>query len=151
MTHRDADLYGDDERMRGLMSGAQVWAVVGRSNTVGRAAYGVSAMLQRQGKTIIPVNRTGESVHGATGYRTLTEAAEALGPIDVVDVFVRSELVGPIADEAITIGASALWMQLGVIDEDAARRARAAGLLTVMDHCPTQEWGRLMGNAPSGS
>ncbi len=115
----------------------QTWAVVGLSDNPHRAAYAVSKFLQDKGKRIIPVHPSAPTVHGATGVATLAEIGE---PVDVVDCFVRSELVGRVVDEAIAIGAKAVWLQLGVIDEDAVQRARDAGLLVVMDHCPKIEW-----------
>ena len=91
----------------------------------------------------MPIHPRPATVHGEPGYPSIAAAAAALGPPDVVDVFVRSELVGPIVSEAIASGAGAVWLQLGVVDEDAAREARAAGLVTVMDRCPAQDWPRL--------
>ena len=113
------------------------WAVVGLSENPSRAAYGVASFLQGRGKRIVPVHPSGATVHGEAGYRTLSEIPF---PVDVVDCFVRSSLVGPVVDEAIEIGAKAVWMQLGVVDEEAAQRARAAGLEVVMDVCPKIEW-----------
>ena len=115
----------------------QVWAVVGLSNHRSRAAYGVAHFLQAKGRTIVPVHPHAETVHGEQGY---TRLADIPFDVDVVDLFVRSELVGPIVDEAIAKGAKGIWMQLGVVDEDAAARARAAGLDVVMDRCPKIEW-----------
>ena len=114
------------------------WAVVGLSNDTSRMAYSVAAFLQARGKRIVPVHPTAPTVHGEQGYATLPEIPF---PVDVVDCFVRSSLVGPVVDDAIAIGAKAVWMQLGVIDEAAAERARAAGLDVVMDQCPKLvEW-----------
>lgn len=113
------------------------WAVVGLSTNEGRAAYRVSAYLQRMlGIEIVPVHPKAEAVHGATGYASL---ADVPGDIDVVDVFVNSELAGAVVDEAIARGAKAVWLQLDVIDEAAAERAKAAGLDVVMDACPAIE------------
>ena len=123
-----------------LRQGHPVWAVVGLGNNPERPAFGVAAHLQRLGFTIVPVYPRAEAVHGATGYASLTEAAAAVGRIDVVDCFVNSNRVGAIVDEAIAIGARAVWMQLGVIDEGAAERARAAGLVVVMNRCPAIEF-----------
>ena len=116
----------------------QTWAVVGLSDNRSRAAYGVAKFLQDKGKRVIPVHPSAATVHGEQGYPALADIGV---PVDVVDCFVRSELVGPVVDEAIAIGAKAVWLQLGVIDDDAAQRARDAGLLVVMDHCPKIEWG----------
>ena len=115
----------------------QTWAVVGLSNDTSRAAWDVAKFLQGTGKRIVPVHPSAPTVHGETGYTTL---AEIPVPVEVVDCFVRSALVGPVVDDAIAIGAKAIWMQLGVVDEDAAERARAAGLDVVMDKCPKIEW-----------
>ena len=113
------------------------WAVVGLSTDRSRAAHGVAAFLQAQGRRIVPVHPRAEEVHGEPGYATLGEVPFA---VDVVDCFVRSELVGPVVDAAVEVGAKAVWMQLGVVDEDAAARAEAAGLAVVMDRCPKIEW-----------
>lgn len=94
-------------------------------------------MLQEKGHRIIPVYPRAEVVHGETGYKTL---AEIPIEVDVVDCFVNSNLVGKVVDEAIAIGAKAVWLQLDVIDHDAVARAQAAGLLTVMDRCPAIEY-----------
>lgn len=113
------------------------WAVVGLSENTGRAAWDVARFLQLRGKRIVPVHPSAPTVHGEQGYRTL---AEIPFPVDVVDCFVRSSLVGPVVDEAIEVGAKAVWMQLGVVDDAAAERARSAGLEVVMDVCPKIEW-----------
>jgi hypothetical protein len=114
-----------------------VWAVVGLSNDTRRAAYGVAAFLQAQGRRVVPVHPRAETVHGEPGYPRL---ADVPFDVDVVDLFVRSELAGPVVDEAVDTGATAVWMQLGVVDPAAARRAEAAGLAVVMDRCPKIEW-----------
>lgn len=126
-----------------LKADAPVWAVVGLGNNPERAAFGVARFLQQQGKRIVPVYPRAEEVHGEPGYKTLTEAGAAVGHIDVVDCFVASNRVGAIVDEAIAIGAGAVWLQLGVIDEAAAARARAAGLTVVMDRCPAIEFPQI--------
>jgi predicted CoA-binding protein len=113
------------------------WAVVGLSNDTSRAAYGVAAFLQARGKRIVPVHPRAETVHGEQGYARL---ADIPFDVDVVDLFVRSELAGPVVDEAVDKGAKGVWLQLGVVDEAAAERARAAGLDVVMDRCPKIEW-----------
>jgi hypothetical protein len=115
----------------------EVWAVVGLTGHTSRPAYGVAAFLQRQGKRVIPVNPRGETVLGEAGYRSLADIDE---PVDVVDIFRRADKAGAHVDEAVAIGAKAVWMQLTVIDEDAADRAAAAGLDVVMDRCPVIEW-----------
>lgn len=114
--------------------------MVGLSRNPARVAYRIAYFIQDLGMEIIPVHPKAEEVHGAAGHATL---AEVPGPIDVVDVFVRSELAGAVVDEAIAVGAKAVWLQLGVIDEDAAARAREAGLDVVMDTCPAIEMPRI--------
>ena len=115
----------------------KTWAVVGLGNNPERAAFGVSKLLQNKGHRIVPVYPRAETVHGEVGYKTLSEIPFE---IDVVDCFVNSNLVGKVVDEAIAIGAKAVWLQLDVIDLDAVNRAKAAGLLTVMDRCPAIEY-----------
>lgn len=119
-----------------LLRGPGRWAVVGLSTNRSRAAFGVAAYLQRLGKTIVPVHPSAPVVHDEQGYATL---ADVPGDVDVVDVFVNSALAGDVVDQAIARGASAVWLQLGVVDEEAARRARDAGLDVVMDACPAIE------------
>lgn len=129
--------HNDSEVIRRLLTTPGRWAVVGLSTNASRAAYGVARYLQRNlSQEIVPVHPRAETVHGATGYAQL---AQVPGPVDVVDVFVNSTLAGAVVDEAIAIGAGAVWLQLGVIDEDAAARATAAGLDVVMDTCPAIE------------
>jgi predicted CoA-binding protein len=130
----------DPEVVRRLLGQPGRWAVVGLSQNSARVAYSIAAYLQDVGMEIVPVHPRAETVHGATGYRTL---AEVPGQVDVVDVFVRSELAGAVVDDAIAAGARAVWLQLGVIDEAAAARAKAAGLDVVMDTCPAIEAPRL--------
>jgi predicted CoA-binding protein len=132
-----------DTTIAHLLADAHTWAVVGLGDNPARAAYGVALMLQQHGKRIIPVHPRAAAVHGEPGYPTLAAAAAAVGPIDVVDVFVNSSGAGRIADEAIAIGAGAVWFQLDVIDQAAADRVTAAGLDMVMDRCPAIEWPRL--------
>ena len=115
----------------------KTWAIVGLGNNPERAAFGVAKLLQSKGHRIIPVYPRAEEVHGEIGYKTL---AEIPMKIDVVDCFVNSNLVGKVVDEAIAIGAKAVWLQLGVIDVAAIARAQEAGLLTVMDRCPAIEY-----------
>lgn len=140
---RDPQLFGDDELIARLLADARTWFVVGLSNNTARAAYGVAAMLQREGREITPIHPKAQTVLGRPGYRTVQEATAVLGAPDVVDCFVRSDLVGPVVDAAIEIGAGSVWMQFDVIDEDAARRALDAGLDVVMDRCPAADWPRL--------
>lgn len=120
------------------------WAVVGLSTNARRPAHSVSLLIRDQlGMEIIPVNLSGAAVHGETGYRTLAEIPAEKHPIDVVDCFVNSSRVGAVVDQAIAVGAKAVWLQLGVIDEAAAERAKAAGLAVVMNACPAQHLWRL--------
>ena len=140
-----ADLYSDEARRTHLLRDTEVWAVVGLSDNATRAAFGVSRFLQAHGKRIVPIHPSAKTVHGERGYPTLADALFEIGPIDVVDIFVNSTKAGAIVDDAIAIGARAVWMQLGVIDERAAERARRAGLETVMNRCPAIEWPHLIG------
>ena len=130
------------EDIAGLLRSARTIAMVGASDNPARASFGVMKFLQDQGYRVIPVNPriTGEHVHGEYVWRELSQIGE---PIDIVDIFRRSEEVGPIVDQAIAVGAKEIWMQLGVIDEAAAARAEAAGLRVVMDKCPKIEFARL--------
>jgi uncharacterized protein len=118
---------------------AQLWFIVGLSNDPEDAAFRVAKVLQDAGKTIVPIYPRDQIVHGERSYPTLTAAAAAFGAPDVVDVFVRSSGAGKIADQAIDIGAGAVWFQLGVIDESAAQRVTEAGIDMVMDRCPAIE------------
>ncbi|AUI50835.1 CoA-binding protein [Arthrobacter crystallopoietes] len=127
----------DPEVIKRLLSTPARWAVVGLSNNPRRVALSVSRyMMDRLGMEIIPVSLKGDDVHGQKGYKKL---AEIPGEIDVVNCFVNSHKVGPVVDQAIEVGAKAVWLQLGVIDEAAAERAKAAGLDVVMDTCPKIE------------
>ncbi|MEU8759359.1 CoA-binding protein [Streptomyces sp. NPDC048659] len=134
-------MYGDPETIRRILTeSGDTWAVVGLSNNESRAAYGVAAVLQRFGKRVVPVHPKAETVHGERGYASL---AEVPFPVDVVDVFVNSELAGAVADQAVEAGAKAVWFQLGVVDVEAYARTREAGLDMVMDRCPAIEIPRL--------
>lgn len=113
------------------------WAIVGLSNNQDRPAFGVSALLQQKGHRIIPVHPKAEIVHGEQGYASLSQIPF---PVDVVDLFVNSSLAGNVVDDAIAIGAHAVWLQLDVIDEHAVSRAQDAGLKAVMDRCPAIEY-----------
>jgi len=131
----------DPEVIRRLLRTPGRWAVVGLSTNRSRAAHGVASFLQRDlGMSIVPVHPAAQTVHGAAGFRRL---ADVPGPVDVVDVFVNSTRAGAVVDDAIAIGARAVWLQLGVVDDDAAERATAAGLDVVMDTCPVIEARRL--------
>ena len=131
-----------DADIRALLQGARTIALVGASDRPDRPSYRVMAALQQHGYRVIPVNPqiTGEHVHGEFVFRDLSQLGD---PIDIVDIFRRSDAVGEVVDEAITIGAKAVWMQLGVVNDAAAVRAEAAGLKVVMDRCPAVELSRL--------
>ncbi|MFF5727281.1 CoA-binding protein [[Kitasatospora] papulosa] len=134
-------MYADDDTVREILQDTgDTWAVVGLSTNRSRAAYGVAEVLKRFGKRVVPVHPKAEPVHGEQGYASL---ADIPFPVDVVDVFVNSDLAGAVADEAVAAGAKAVWFQLGVIDEQAYDRTRAAGLAMVMDRCPAIEIPRL--------
>ncbi|MEU9916481.1 CoA-binding protein [Streptomyces sp. NPDC051001] len=134
-------MYGDPATIRKILTeSGDTWAIVGLSSNQRRAAYGVADVLQRYGKRIVPVHPKAEAVHGEQGYPSL----EAIPfDVDVVDVFVNSDLAGAVADEAVAKGAKAVWYQLGVVDEAAYERTRAAGVEMVMDRCPAIEIPRL--------
>jgi predicted CoA-binding protein len=130
----------DPDVVRRLLTTPGRWAVVGLSANPRRVAYGIASYLQGLDMTIVPVHPKADTVHGEQGYPTL---ADVPGQVDVVDVFVRSDLAGAVVDDAIAVRAKAVWLQLGVIDEEAAARAKAAGLDVVMDTCPAIEAPRL--------
>ena len=122
-----------------LMLELKTWAVVGLSNNSERAAYKVSKLLMDKGHTVIPVHPKAETVHGQKGFSSLSDIKT---PIDVVDIFVNSQLAGQVVDQAITIGAKGVWLQLDVIDQAALSRAKDAGLLAVMNRCPAIEYAK---------
>jgi predicted CoA-binding protein len=131
-----------DEDIKTLLEGVRTIAMIGASDRPDRPSYGVMAFLQRHGYRVIPVNPqiTGEHVHGEYVFRELSQIGE---PIDLVDIFRRPLAAGEAVDEAIAAGVPAVWLQLGVINEEAAARAEAAGLKVVMDRCPAMEIPRL--------
>jgi hypothetical protein len=131
-----------DDDIRTLLEGARTIAMVGASDRPDRPSFGVMAKLQAHGYRVIPVNPqiTGEHVHGEFVFRDLAQLGDQ---IDIVDIFRRSADAGQAVDDAIAIGAKAVWMQLGVVDQLAAARAEAAGLQVVMDRCPAIEIPRL--------
>jgi uncharacterized protein len=132
---RDEDIYE-------LLASARTIAMIGASDRPDRASHGVMKFLQDRGYRVIPVNPqiTGQHLHGEFVWRELSQIGE---PIDIVDIFRRPIAAGEAVDEAIAAGAKAVWMQLGVINEEAAARAEAAGLKVVMDRCPKIEIPRL--------
>ena len=125
-----------------LLTNARTIAVVGASDRPDRPSHGVMGFLQRHGYRVLPVNPqiTGERVHGEFVWRDLGELGV---PIDIVDIFRRPEAAGEAIDEAIAVGAKAVWLQLGIVNEEAAARAEAAGLKVVMDRCIKIEIMRL--------
>jgi predicted CoA-binding protein len=137
----------EPETIARVLRETQTWAVVGCSSNPNRPSHGVARTLMRSGFRMIPVNPREREVHGQRAYSDLFEAqgdAVAAGhPIEVVDIFRNSAQAGIHVDEAIEIGAKAVWMQLGVIDDEAAARAEEAGLWVVMDRCPAIELPRL--------
>lgn len=127
----------DPATIRSLLDDSETWAVVGLSGNPHRTAYSIAALLQRRGKRIVPVHPDAPVVLGEQGYPTL---ADVPFPIDVVDVFRRSDAAGEFADQAVAVGAGGVWFQLGVVDHEAFRRTQAAGVPMVMDVCPAIEW-----------
>ena len=123
-----------------ILEDTHLWCVVGLGNNPDRAAFGVAKFLQDRGKHIIPIYPRAEMVHGEQGFATISQASEVWGPPDVVDLFVNSSRAGQLSDQGVQAGAKVIWMQLGVTDEMAAERARAAGLTVVMNRCPAIEW-----------
>jgi predicted CoA-binding protein len=139
-----AILGGMDDDVRDLLTATQTWAVVGCSPDPGRDSHRIAALLQARGKRVVPINPSAESILGERCYASIGEVPDSI-EIDVVDVFRRSDQAGAHVDEAIARGARGVWLQLGVIDHEAADRARDAGLRVVMDRCPAIEWPRLRG------
>jgi uncharacterized protein len=132
----------DLETVRFMLDDCKVWAVVGLSGNTARTAYSIATLLQERGKQIVPIHPAAASdegleVLGEKGYPTL---ADVPFPIDVVDVFRRSDAAGEFADQAVAVGARGVWFQLGVIDADAFDRTVEAGVPMVMDTCPAIEW-----------
>lgn len=128
----------DSQVIRRLLSTPARWAVVGLTNNPARVAGSIARFLRDElSMQIIPVSLEAETVIGEQGYAKLSDIP---GDIDVVDCFVNSSKAGDIVDQAIAVGAKAVWLQLGVIDEAAAQRAKAAGLEVVMDTCPKIEY-----------
>jgi predicted CoA-binding protein len=130
-----------DDEIRDILLTTRQIAVVGASDRPERPSFGVSAFLVERGYAVTPVNPgiAGRSLHSSTVVAKLAEA----GPLDMVDVFRRSQDAGAVVNEAIRLGARTVWLQLGVIDDAAGERARAAGLRFVQDRCPVIEWRRL--------
>ena len=130
-----------------MLDDLETWAVVGLSDNTGRTAYTIAGLLQRHGKRIVPIHPRfapghGEPLREALGEQGYPTLADVPFPIDVVDVFRRSDAAGEFADQAVAVGARGVWFQLGVVDPDAFRRTTSAGVPMVMDTCPAIEWRR---------
>src|SRR3954447_23259900 len=132
----DDELTAGDEGVRELLGSRRTWAVVGCSRDPARDSHRIARLLLERGNRVVPVNPAADRILGQRCHPALSDVPEA---IDVVDLFRRSEVVGAQGGEAIGVGAQAVWMQLGVIDAAAARAARAAGLIVVMNRCPAIE------------
>jgi predicted CoA-binding protein len=130
-----------DDTIRDILTTTQRIALVGASAKAWRPSHGVMRFLLERGYDVTPVNPglAGQTIHGRTVVASLADAA----PLEMVDVFRASEHVGPLTEAAIRLGARTIWMQLGVIDQTAAAKARAAGITVVMDRCPVIEDRRL--------
>lgn len=136
------DSWQDPATVDRMLDEARTWAVVGLSGDPSRTAYSIASLLQEHGKRIVPIHPVfadvdAPAVLGEQGYATL---ADVPFPVDVVDVFRRSDAAGEFADQAVAIGAGGVWFQLGVVDVDAFARMSAAGVPMVMDTCPAIEW-----------
>jgi predicted CoA-binding protein len=131
-----------DPEIHDLLAGTRTIAIIGASDRPDRPSWGVMRFLQEWGYRVIPVNPqiTGEHVHGEYVWRELSQIGE---PIDMVDIFRRPQAAGDAVDEAIAAGAKSVWLQIGVVNHEAAARAEAAGLQVVMDRCPKIELPRL--------
>lgn len=130
-----------DDEIRALLQRVRTIAVVGLSSNPGRPSHGVAASLKDFGYRVLPINPSEREVHGERAWHDLTSVSEQ---IDLVDVFRRSEHVSGIVDDCIRLKLPAVWLQIGVVDEAAALRARDAGIFVVMDLCIYQEYRRLM-------
>ena len=130
-----------DDQIRDVLTTTRRIALVGASSKPDRPSYDVMGALLSHGYQVVPVNPglAGQSIHGQTVVASLDDAA----PFDMVDVFRASDSVGPVVDDAIRLGAKSVWMQMGVVNEAAARTGRAAGLTVIMDRCPKIELPRL--------
>ncbi len=134
-----------------ILRSYRVWAVVGCSSHPWRASHGVSRYLLSQGYGVVPINPNEQLIHGKQAYPDLQSVpAEPRAPIEVVDIFRRSELVMPHVEEAIAVGAKAVWMQLEVWNEEAAQLASDAGLAVVMNRCPAIDHPQMIGARTTG-
>ena len=128
MSHRNPTT----EEIRTLLTDATTIAMIGASSNPEKPSYGIMQKLQRAGYRVIPINPRESEVLGERAHPSLADVHE---PIDIVDVFRRAEDTPPIADEAVKVGAKALWLQTGIVSEEAATRAKAGGLMVIMDAC----------------
>jgi len=133
----------DDEGVRELLARSWRIAVIGASDDPGRPSHDVFRHMLASGFDAVPVNPNHREVAGVPAFATLAEAVEATGPVDIVDVFRRPEYCAEHAREAVAVGATCLWLQLGIVDWEAARIARDSGLAVVMDRCLSVEWRRV--------
>ena len=140
----------DDAGIERALRATRRIAVIGASSDPARPSHGVFRTLVGLGLDCVPVNPNEREVLGLTAYPDLAVAVAATGPVDMVDVFRRSELCVPHAIEAVAAGARVLWLQLGVVNWEAARIARAGGLEVVMDRCTAIEWRRIAGRQDTG-
>lgn len=141
-----ADPWSDPAVAERILRSFRVWAVVGCSSNPSRASHGVSRYLMRVGYEVVPINPREPEVHGLTAYPDLRSLPDELrSRIEVVDIFRRSDLVLPHVEEAIDIGAKAVWMQLNVWNQEAAELAAHAGLLVVMNRCPAIDHPQMIG------
>ena len=131
--------------LRRILGSCHTLAVVGLSPQWHRPSFFAAKYMQEHGYRIVPINPSAPEILGQRSYPSVTAAVEAGEKIDMVDCFRKSADIAPIADEAIAVGARCLWMQIGVIDEASAAKARAAGLAVVMDRCVKIEHARLFG------
>lgn len=131
----------NDNTVRDLLANARVIAVVGYSDKPSRTSYQIAQYLKRAGYKVYPVNPSVETIDGEKSYASLADVPE---PIDIVNVFRRSEYLPGVVDDAIAVGAKAVWAQLGVYDTAAGQKAESAGLITVMDACIKVEHSRLL-------
>jgi len=134
----------DDDGVASLLASSRRIAVIGASAKPGRPSNGVIHYLAAVGYDVVPINPIETVIDGRACYPTLADAVAAEGPIDIVDVFRRSELCPPHAIEAVTVGARCLWLQLGIVNAEAARIAHRGGLSVVMDRCTKIEHARLL-------
>ena len=141
-----ADPWSDPKVAERILRSYRIWAVVGCSSDPSRPSYGVARYLLANGYAVVPVNPNETLVHGKTAYRDLRSVpVDPRARIEVVDLFRRADAVLPHVEEAIEIGAKAVWMQLGVWSQEAAELAAHAGLLVVMNRCPAIDHPRLVG------